>query len=275
MASANGSGRDAAFAGDEAELVERCKTPWYSNAVRAIDYWKLRVDAERGEDEAERVRQGRHATIGTGWRGEVVLNAVFDPIGGAMFEEELHRLCEQLRLQDERDGTIRTVQQRRADALVEMAMRSATAPADGLRPRPLFTVTIGIDPFTRLCELANGTVVAPGQLVPLLSDADIERIVYDPPNRRIEASYRRSFVGAVRRIVEVRDGHCQHESGCDVRASRCDVDHVLPRSDGGITCICNGRLLCPAHNRIPELRDPVRPPSAASNGHGQRPPPPS
>ena len=274
LASANGSGRDAAFAGDEAELVERCKTPWYSNALRAIEYWKRRVDDESAENEAEQVRQGRHASISTGWRGEVVLEAVFDPIGGAMFEEELHRLCEQLRLQDERDGTMRTTQQRRADALVEMAMRSATAPADGLRPRPLFTVTIGIDPFKALCELANGTVVAPGQLVPLLSDADIERVVYDPPNRRIEASYKRSFVGAVRRIVEVRDRHCQHESGCDVRASRCDVDHVLPRSEGGITCICNGRLLCAAHNRIPELRDPVRRTSAASNGHGQRPPPP-
>jgi hypothetical protein len=107
-----------------------------------------------------------------------------------------------------------------------------------------------------LCELANGTVIAPGQLVPYLSDADIERIVYDPPNRKVEASHRRSFVGAARRIIEARDRHCQHESGCDVRASRCDVDHVIPRSEGGATCYCNGRLLCPAHNRIPALRDP-------------------
>jgi hypothetical protein len=78
----------------------------------------------------------------------------------------------------------------------------------------------------------------------------------------------------VRRIIEVRDHHCQHESGCDVRASRCDVDHVLPRSEGGLTCICNGRLLCPAHNRIPELRDPPRIRAAAGVAHEQRPPPP-
>jgi hypothetical protein len=273
LATASGSGRDAAFATDEAELVEQCKAPWYSNAVRAIDYWKLRVDAETGKDESERVRQGRHLSIGKGWRGEVVLNGVLDPIGGAIVEEELHRICEAMRLQDERDGTIRTIQQRRADALVEMAMRSATAAADGLRPRPLFTVTIGIEPFNTLCELADGSVIAPGLLVPLLSDADIERIVYDPPNRRMEASYKRSFVGAVRRIIEARDRHCQHESGCDVRASRCDVDHVVPRSTGGITCICNGRLLCPAHNRIPELRDPSRPRAAIGAAAEERPPP--
>ena len=89
-------------------------------------------------------------------------------------------------------------------------MRSATAPADGLRPRPLLTVTIGIDPFNHLCQTAAGTVIAPGLLIPLLGDADIERIVYDPPNRRIEASWRRRFTGALRRIIEIRDGHCQH-----------------------------------------------------------------
>ena len=92
-------GRAAAFASDEATLVEQCKTPWFANAVRVVDYWKHRVDAEAAEDEADRLRQGRHAAISTGWRGEVVLDAVFDPIGGAIFEEELHRLCEQLRLQ--------------------------------------------------------------------------------------------------------------------------------------------------------------------------------
>ena len=131
LASANTTSRAAAFASDEATLVEQCKTPWYANAVRVVTYWKHRVDAESSEDEGERLRQGRHAAISTGWRGEVVLDAVFDPIGGAIFEEQLHRICEQLRLRDERDGTIRTIQQRRCDALVEMAMRSPPPPPTG------------------------------------------------------------------------------------------------------------------------------------------------
>jgi hypothetical protein len=129
-----------------------------------------------------------------------------------------------------------------------MAMRSATATADVLRPRPLFTVTIGIDPFDHLCQTAAGTVIAPGLLIPYLADADIERIVYDPPNRRIEASWRRRFTGALRRIIEIRDQHCQHP-GCDEPAVRCDVDHITPHPEG-ITCLCNGQLLCAYHNRI-------------------------
>ena len=251
--------RNTTFAESEAVLVDSCKTPWFDNAVRAIDYWKQLADRDAVDDDAEIDREGRHASMGIGWRGEGVLNAVFDPVGAETFKTELDRLCEQLRLQDQRDGIVRTVQQRRADALVEMAMRSATAPADGLRPRPLFTVTIGIDPFNHLCETAAGTVIAPGLLIPLLSDADIERIVYDPPNRKIEASHRRTFIGAIRRIIEARDRHCQHESGCDVPANRCDIDHIVPYHETQWTCLCNGQLLCATHNRV-------------TKNHGLRPP---
>lgn len=174
IATCNTSWPNADFAESEQMLVNSCTTAWFDNATRAVDYWKQLADRDGADTRALDHREGRHASIATGWRGEVVLNGVFDPVSGEIFKTELDRICEQLRRQDECEGTLRTVQQRRADALVEMAMRSATAPADGLRPRPLFTVTIGIDPFSWLCETAAGTVIAPSLLVPLLGDADID-----------------------------------------------------------------------------------------------------
>jgi hypothetical protein len=154
-----------------------------------------------------------------------------------------------------------------------MAMRSATAPADGLRPRPLLTVTIGIEPFNHLCQTAAGTVIAPGLLIPYLSAADVERIVYDPPNRRFEASWRRRFTGALRRIIEIRDGHCRHHSGCDEPAGRCDIDHITPHSDGGVTCLCNGQLLCAHHNRTVKAATDhtARRQARRTNSHDPRP----
>jgi hypothetical protein len=224
-------------------------TPFFRVAHQGIEYWKLRADLAAADNDADTDHASRHLSASVTWRGALAIDGVLDPIGGETFKTELDRLCEQLRLQDLRDDVERTPPQRRADALIEMAMRSATAPADGLRPRPLLTVTIGIEPFSWLCQTAAGAVIAPGLLIPLLGDADIERIVYDPPSRRIEASSRRRFTGALRRIIETRDEHCQHPSGCDEPAHRRDIDHIVPHHDGGITCLCNGQPLCAHHNR--------------------------
>ena len=136
-----------------------------------------------------------------------------------------------------------------------MSRRSRTASEGGPRPRPLVTVLVGETTLGRICELSTGTVVAPGQVVPLLRDADLERVVFDGPDRVMSVSHRRSFVGAVRRAIEVRDRRCQHPSGCDEPASRCDVDHIHPWADGGETSQENGRLYCWRHNRDARFRD--------------------
>ncbi len=107
----------------------------------------------------------------------------------------------------------------------------------------------GHDAFARTCELANGTVLSPADVVPLLAGADIERIVFDGPSRVIDVSHKRAFTGALRRAIEVRDRHCRHPAGCDVAAEHCDVDHLVPWSAGGITAQWNGELKCPVHNR--------------------------
>ena len=76
--------------------------------------------------------------------------------------------------------------QRRHDALVEMATRALTAPADGKRPAPLVTVMVDFDTFTgRVCELAAGTVIAPGAVAELLGADEtlIQRVVADGANR--------------------------------------------------------------------------------------------
>jgi hypothetical protein len=132
-------------------------------------------------------------------RGTVDLQAVLDPVGGAAFKSELDRLEHQLYLQDKKSGNLCTVTQRRADALVEMAKRSRTTKPGGLRPRPLITIHTGQTSFARICELAAGTVITSGRVVPHLAEADIERIVFDGPDRVLSVSKRRRFSGALRR----------------------------------------------------------------------------
>jgi hypothetical protein len=148
----------------------------------------------------------------------------------------------------------RTATQRRADALVEMATRARTAPVGGRRPEPLFTIIAGWDAFRDLCELANGTVIAPGRLVPWLDQAWLERVVFDTPSRVVDVGVqRRLFDGATRRAIQVRDRSCAHPL-CDQPAERCQVDHIKPWAQGGPTTQANGRLLCGYHNRLRNRR---------------------
>jgi hypothetical protein len=100
-----------------------------------------------------------------------------------------------------------------------------------------------------MCELSNGSVVTPGELLPVIEWADLERIVFDSPSRVLDVGVRqRVFRGATRTAVLARDRWCAHPS-CDVPAERCEVDHVIPYAQGGLTIQGNGRPKCPYHHR--------------------------
>ena len=254
---------------DEAMLVSNAKSLSFKAFVKTVAYWRMRADAkgvEQGATDQTDARAVHHSqSFGGMWFGKTTL----DPVRGTIFDKAL-RAIEQAMFEvdwataKERLGRTptlldleRTPAQRRADALVEMAIRSRTAPADGRRPEPLFTVLVGLETFTGpVCELANGTVVSPGTLVPWLDQAWIERIVFDSPSRVIDVGVtRRFFTGATRRAIEVRDRECHHRT-CEVDAEHCEGDHVKPYSQGGLTTVGNGQLACGFHNRGRNQRPP-------------------
>jgi hypothetical protein len=247
--------RNASFADHEGTLVEQCKVLRFADARKMIDYWCARADADAAEDRAERQRNAAHLNASPTLDGTVVITGTLDPIGGSIVSDELTRIERELYLADKGDGVTRTSSQRRAAALVEMATRSATTPAGGRRPKPLFTALVGDETLSQLCELANGTVVTPGQVVQWAADADLETVLFDGPSTVISVSHRRSFTGALRRAVQVRDRRCRHTSGCDVPADQCDVDHIVPHAHAGPTSQFNGKLECTPHNRDSDRHD--------------------
>jgi len=251
-----------AFARDEKQLVAYATDLGYKAFTQALAYWAQLADPDEADDRARAEFESRHfhcsQTLYESWR----LDGKLDPIGGAIFAGELGRIEDEMFAADwaearERVGETataadlaRTFPQRRADALVEMARRSAAMPADARMPEPLFTVLVGYETFRgRICQLANGTVVTPGSLAPWLDATWIERIVFDTPSRVTDVGVRRRiFTGATRRAVEVRDQECFHEY-CEIPAQRCQIDHVEPWAAGGLTTEANGRVACGFHNR--------------------------
>ena len=134
-----------------------------------------------------------------------------------------------------------------------MATRSVNA--TGVSARPLFQVIVGDATARHLCELASGTVVHPTDVVPHIDEAVMERFLFDGPSVIISKSTRRTFTGALRRAIQVRDRRCEHRSGCRIRAGDADVDHVVPSRRGGETSQFNGRVECIPHNRLEDLQD--------------------
>jgi hypothetical protein len=254
------------FEHDEEMLVDQARKLRFEDFAKAAHYWEQLADPDGTEESAEERRNRRDVSLvkaGDLWLGKLTL----DPIGGAIVANELDRLEAELFEEEWKDArerlgydpTIsdlaRTPGQRRADAIVEMAKRSRTAPPDGIPPKPLFDVLVDFPTLGRICELAQGMALTPGSLVPWLDRADFERAVFEPPDRVQVSATARLFTGATRRGIQLRDRECTHPY-CDRPAVDCEVDHIQPYVDGGPTTFENGRLLCGFHNRLRNQRPP-------------------
>jgi len=265
LAKARTPGTAEALARTEEMLVGEAMRLRFASFARVVGYWALRADPDGGDDHARAQRQGRRLHLSHGFEGMWFLDGVFDAVTGAIIADELKRIDKELFESDWAEAKARvgdgvgvgdlarTPAQRRADALAEMATRSAGAGAGSRRPEPLFSVFVGYETFAgMLCELADGTVVSPGSLRPWLDDAWVERVVFDGPERVMDVGVqRRLFTGATRRAVELRDRECFHPY-CDRVAVDCDIDHVRPWATGGPTTVGNGRVACGFHNRARE-----------------------
>jgi hypothetical protein len=266
------------FVRDEQLLIDELVGLSLTEGLRLIDYWIEKTFTELDKERSRPDPAGRRLQAARSFDGHIAAKSWLDPIGGTEWLTELEAIAQELydadwhavRAEHGPDALPsqlpRTKAQRLADAQVEMARRSRAFKQGTYRkPDPLITVVVGLGTLTRMCELADGTVVSPGQVFPLLTEADVERVVFDSPSRVIDVGVRqRFFTGALRRAIQVRDRRCQHP-GCDVPADNCQVDHIRPYSQGGLTTQDNGRCMCEPHN-LDRVNHPERDPD-------QRPPP--
>ena len=278
IASARRHRTEASMARDEEMLVAQATDMGFEDFLRALAYWKQLADPD-GAQTSEQERKGaRNVFLETSFSGMWLGQMTLDPVSGAIVSNELNRLehdlfeadCAEAKERLGRTGRLdelaRTSGQRRADALVEMATRSRSAPAEGIRPAPLFSVLVGYETLHgRISELENGTVLHPCALEPWMDAAYFERALFSLGNR-IDVSVRsRFFTGGTRRAIELRDRMCTHEH-CYEPAQTCQVDHIETYAEGGLTTQDNGRLLCGFHNRLRNQRE-------GKGEQRQRPPP--
>ncbi len=251
----------ARFAQDHPVLLEAARLKGFRDFRVICQRWANTVDPDGAEQSAADERAAREVHLAQSFGGMWFGKMTLDPISGTIMNETLSAIERELFEADWADAKqqlgreplamelARTPAQRRADALVEMATRARTAPKDGRRPAPLFTVLVGYETFAGpVLELYNRTIITPGTAAAHLDDAYIERVVFDSPSRVIDVgAQRRFFRGADRRAVLIRDRTCFHPT-CDEIPDRPHIDHIHEWCDGGPTTQANGRPGCGFHN---------------------------
>ena len=235
----------------------------------ACDRWSMIVDPDGAEQGAADDRDAREVhlsqSFGGMWFGKVTL----DPISGEIVDTTLRVIERELFDADWAEAKARLGRQPddpRPAAHPRPAPRRC-ARGDG-HPRP-HGAGRRAPPGTavhrgrrardacaaRSSSCSTAPSLTPGTVAPHLTEADVERIVFDGRCRVLDVGrQRRFFRGALRRGIEVRDRTCFHPS-CDEVPERPEIDHIHEASKGGETTQDNGRqrLRLPqplAHTRI-------------------------
>src|SRR5690625_3932224 len=261
--------KDALTGGGLDALVEeaaegKLSAPELGRKARA---WAALVDAEAAQRDFQAVRRRRSFTMrtqGGGVAGEFFL----DPVAGEQVRAALEAIAGRPAVEDDR-----TREQRMADAFTTMAGRTLQVGSDlvGAQVRPHVALLVAEETWVGIqarrrrfasCpdgppppwpnapagQLEDGTPIPLGELERLMCDCETTRIVLDANGVPLDVGQtQRTYTKELRRAVVTRDRHCQWPQ-CRLRASWCEVHHLVYYSRGGPTSLANAITLCTYHH---------------------------
>jgi hypothetical protein len=181
------------MARDEQLLVDQAGQLTVRQYTQAIRFWKACTQPD--DPDADVTWGARRAYLSATMDGVHHLHAVLDAESGGGFASVLDAISHELWQADQGAARAagpdaeRTPAQRRADALVEMARRAATAPAGGRRPRPSAHLIISHDTYAHGVDAAilnHQTPISASAARRLCCDANIARVITDPESAVID-----------------------------------------------------------------------------------------
>jgi Domain of unknown function (DUF222)/HNH endonuclease len=192
-------------------------------------------------EQAEQIEQ-RRLKLSTWMDGSLVISGQLDPIGGAAFLTAIRPLARKSGAHDDRN-----LEQRQADALVELASGSGS--------QAQIQVTSSLETLLALAgspaaEMEFSLPVSSKTVERLACDSSIARVLLDSESLVIDVGRSRRVVSEPgRRALAARDGHCRW-SECDRPPSRSAVHHLVHWIHGGSSDLDNLILLCHRHHRM-------------------------
>jgi hypothetical protein len=250
----------------EAAILDKAYDRTPAQLARIARREVIKHDPHGANERHRKARKGRRVEFTPLADGMAELRAILPAEGAARLRGTLDRLAGRTRAK----GDDRTIDQRRADALIALGSSQAVPPAvssdDTAEEPPLgpawrlaAPARIGvIAPLSTLSGQTNlpGELVGfgpiPPELVRELSGAEgvrWEKWITDPGGVVTDLgrrAYRPSSQLAA--LVRARNPRCVFP-GCSQPSYRCDLDHLNRWSDGGTTTLSNLAPLCRRHHR--------------------------
>ena len=154
---------------------------------------------------------------------------------------------------------LRSSDQRRGDALIEICRRAA-APAAPPRhaTKAALYVTVDLHDLQNRCgagtAMLTGQLLAPETIRRIACDATIIPVVLGADSEVLDVGRaRRLFTPGILRAMWLRDKGCTIP-GCGAPPFWADAHHLVHWVDGGPTALTNGALLCGRHHTIAHQR---------------------
>ena len=204
-------------------------------------HYRHSVDAAGYNRDQEQLAEERGLRLNTAQDGCLLISGLLDPVGGAAVRTALEPLARSSGAHDDR-----TLEQRNADALVELA--SGGKPASVQVTATLETLA-GL-PGAAAGEIEGAAPVSSATVQRMACDAAVTRVLLSQESMVIDVGRSKRVVdGALRKALAIRDKNCQWPD-CERPASWCDGHHLVHWIHGGETNLENCVLLCKRHHRM-------------------------
>lgn len=227
---------------EQSDLLAKAKSRPADLLGKDAREWTRRRQSQTDLDARQaRAVQARRCVVFESDEGMTVLHAELDPITGARVRSALDTICDRLFHTDggrTAAGEVRTTEQRRADALVELM--TGTQSASG----PVRTQLLVIAHADGTAEIPGTGPIPASELAKLACNADLYGLVFGTDGQPLWHGTRVRLADDNQwRTLIARDGGCVI---CAAHPSKCEAHHVEHYGPpvNGPTDIDNLALLC-------------------------------
>jgi hypothetical protein len=249
--------REAEYATNEATLLDAAATLTPEDFATVARKWRECADDELAREDSAVVHERRNFHVSKGLHGAGLLTGELDP-------EATDALLEALDLIAPPDPEglpegKRSLAQRRADGLVDLARAYLGSQQDAGRPDVGVHVVVDHDTLNGhdltdralesvRCALDRFGIIPAATARRLACDCHMGRVILDAHGEVLDLGRSQRLPNrALRRALEIRDQGCVWP-GCDRPARWCDTHHVQWWEHGGPTNLDNTCLLCRRHH---------------------------